>query len=115
MVAARVKLARQRKWVRIDGSPSIVKVQPCPGVGQCFGYSPPTVHRVSISISVSPARRPFHRHRWPAVLRSLAAMTLVRIAPRKRSVLRSLRVVAAGGYAVEMSVEARATLTECGV
>ena len=29
MDASRVKLARVTKWVRIDGSPSTVSVQPC--------------------------------------------------------------------------------------
>ena len=58
MVAARVKLARAKKWARIEGSPSMVNVQPCSGVGQCSGYSPPTVHSASISMSGLPARRP---------------------------------------------------------
>ncbi len=47
-----------RKWVRIFGSPSMVSVQPCWGLGQCDGYSPPTVHSASISTRVSPPRRP---------------------------------------------------------
>src|SRR5271163_3618186 len=68
MPAARVKLARAKKWVRMEGSPSMVNVQPCSGLGQCFGYSPPTVQSVSISMSVSPRRRPDQFHRWPAVV-----------------------------------------------
>ena len=69
MLAARVKLAKARKWVRMEGSPSMVNVQPCSGLGQCFGYSPPTVQSVSISMSVSPRRRPDQFHRWPGTRR----------------------------------------------
>ena len=48
MPAGRVKLANEKKCVRMDGSPSIVDVQPSFGRGQWSGYSPPTVHSVSI-------------------------------------------------------------------
>ena len=68
MVAARVKLAREKKCVRIDGSPSMVSVQPCSGFGQCSGYSPPTVHSASISTSGSVLRRPVQVQRCPAVV-----------------------------------------------
>ena len=68
MLAARVKLAKAKKWVRIDGSPSMVNVQPCSGFGQCVGYSPPTVQSVSISMRVWPLRRPDQFHRCPAVV-----------------------------------------------
>ena len=63
MVAGRVKLASDMKWVCIEGSPSIVSVQPSFGLGQCRGYSPPTVHRASISTSGSPSRRPIQFQR----------------------------------------------------
>src|SRR6185295_16305982 len=68
MLAGRVKLASEKKCVRMDGSPSIVNVQPSFGRGQWSGYSPPTVHSVSISISGSPTRRPTQFHRCPAVV-----------------------------------------------
>ena len=46
----------------------MVSVQPCCGLGQCLGYSLPTVHSVSISTNAAPSRRPIQFHRWPAVV-----------------------------------------------